>query len=103
MYFVAPGIGIDSLGGFLRSKCAYTRTCDFRDGGPVFFFLFFFFYTTHGSWGSTRGRRKHLVLRKKKKNDGGGGAGLEGERREGFTVPGVAQILRQRNTRERLR
>ena len=39
----------------------------------------------------------------KKKNDGGGGAGLEGERREGFTVPGVAQILRQRNTRERLR
>lgn len=104
MYFVAPGVGIDSLGGFLRSKCAYTRTCDFRDGGPVFFFLFFFFYTTHGSWGSTRGRRKHLVLRKKKKNDGeGGGAGLEGERREGFTVPGVAQILRQRNTRERLR
>lgn len=67
MYFVAPGVGIDSLGGFLRSKCAYTRTCDFRDGGPVFFFLFFFFYTTHGSWGSTRGRRKHLVLRKKKK------------------------------------
>lgn len=43
MYFVAPGVGIDSLGGFLRSKCAYTRTCDFRDGGPVFFFLFFFF------------------------------------------------------------
>lgn len=43
------------------------------------------------------------MLRKKKKNDGGGGAGLEGERREGFTVPGVAQILRQRNTRERLR
>lgn len=44
MYFVAPGVGIDSLGGFLRSKCAYTRTCDFRDGGPVFFFLFFFLY-----------------------------------------------------------
>lgn len=71
--------------------------------GGLFFFSYFFFYTTHGSWGSTRGRRKHLVLRKKKKNDGGGGAGLEGERREGFTVPGVAQILRQRNTRERLR
>lgn len=44
-----------------------------------------------------------LCCVKKKKTMEEGGAGLEGERREGFTVPGVAQILRQRNTRERLR
>lgn len=41
-------------------------------------------------------------MRRKKKTTEEG-ADLEGERREGFTVLGVAQILRQRNTRERLR
>lgn len=99
MYFVAPGVGIDSLGGFLRSKSAYIRATSVM-GGPLacFFFLIRMDRGVRGS--STRGR-KHLVRRKKKTTEEG--AGLEGERREGFTVPGVAQILRQRNTRERLR
>lgn len=70
MYFVAPGVGIDSLGGFLRSESAYIRTTSVM-GGPLacFFFLIRMDRGVRGS--STRGR-KHLV-RRKKKNDGGGG------------------------------
>lgn len=51
MYFVAPGVGIDSLGGFLRSKSAYIRATSVM-GGPLA--CFFFFFNTHGSWGSRK-------------------------------------------------
>lgn len=50
MYFVAPGVGIDSLGGFLRSESAYIRATSVM-GGPL---ACFFFFNPHGSWGSRK-------------------------------------------------
>lgn len=71
--------------------------------GGLFFFSYFFFFIPRMDRGVRREDDGNTLCCVKKKTMEEGGAGLEGERREGFTVPGVAQILRQRNTRERLR
>lgn len=83
----------------------YERATSVMGGGPPLSVFFFLFFPLPPRMDRGARGRKHLVSKKKKKTTEEG-AGLEGERREeeeGFTVPGVAQILRQRNAREKLR